>query len=159
MVRSFESSSDPTIAHRFVGDAFGTSNNLGACQSIHLSPVIKRMQRHENNHREINPACPFDFFGGQGERKDKRSNPDADGNAPSCNLAPRHQPLARIQTERLAQLPASKVQQHDLEGEGDQSEGENGENSSFLRFGSVQPKPVPYPTITEEIPHCSENSS
>jgi len=64
----------------------------------------------------------LDLFCRQSKRKDQRHDPDADRDAPARQLTERHQSFPRIQSQRITQLPGTKVQEQDFSGNCNQPE-------------------------------------
>src|SRR2546430_9832396 len=75
------------------------------------APVPEPVHPQYDRHQKINPAAPLDLLGGQSKGKDQRHEPDAYRDAPARKLAARHQLFPRIQSQRLTQLPSTKIEE------------------------------------------------
>src|SRR6266516_450528 len=51
---------------------------------------VRLMQRHQNGHREINPAAPLNVLSRERQRQDKRNDSNADRNTPPGYLLECH---------------------------------------------------------------------
>src|SRR5207249_12308539 len=86
--------------------------------ALQPSSVPEPVHPQYDRHQKINPPTPRDFFYRQSKRKNQREEPHAHRDAPARQLAARHQSFPRIQSQRLTQLPGTKIQEQDFSGNG-----------------------------------------
>src|SRR5207253_5313999 len=61
------------------------------------------------------------------------------------------------QSQRLTQLPSTKIQEQDFSGNGNQADRVNRKNRSRLRFGGVKRERLAYLAAANEVPHRPED--
>src|SRR4029453_18222060 len=126
------------------------------CLSLDPPPAIGRVQRHKNDHREIDPAAPCDLLYRQGQRQEKRDDSNPDRDAPARYLIECDKFFRCIQPQRLPQLPGTQIQQDHLQYDGSKPEREDRKQRTHLRF-EMSSECVAYSTAAEQKPHGTKN--